>query len=170
MRCTAVFTLLISVLSSMISHAASVGPGADVSAAIQRLRPGETLTLPPGTYTVAMTDPPSGTSWATPITIAGTAGKTILRGTGTRAFTATRAAYVIVRDLVIDAAGQGECVKQDAGSQRLWFENVECKHASNQGFLINGPQNKFINLHVHHIALGGQCFKKQATGQDYYCH
>lgn len=170
--------LLLLMASSSRAASRTIGPGDNVEAAVQALRPGDTLTLRPGTYDVSLSNPPGGTSWRTPVTIAGTPGQTILRGTGERALTLSRqdAGYLIVRDLVIDASNTGECVKTTYtgdGSSRprpLRLQNVECKGANNQGLLIDSRDNEFLNLHVHGVATKGQCFKKQATGQDYYCH
>jgi parallel beta-helix repeat protein len=129
-----------------------LGGGASV------LKPGDTLYVKEGIYTGSsqLGRIPSGTSWGAPVTIAAYPGHqpVIVPEPGQHALYFVGNQYIIVDGFSIDGAGGGGGVKityftsvPQAHHNRI--QNSEIKNAPNQGLLMDGAGNEFINLDVH---------------------
>jgi glucose/arabinose dehydrogenase len=136
----------------------SLGKGVSV------LKPGDTLLLREGTYVGSsqLRNIPSGDSWDRPVTIkayekeraviAAEPKQTVIYFTGNK--------YIVIDGLVIDAKGGHDGIKityYTGGRQahHIRIQNTEIKNASNQGLLVAGEGNEFINLDVHDNGTSG---------------
>jgi parallel beta-helix repeat protein len=116
------------------------------------LRPGDTLYLRGGTYSqrISSLDQPipSGTSWGNAITIAGAPGETVILKGKIDLVSAPERKYLILRDFVVDAAGQsGNGVF--VGVQYVRLQNLEIKNYTRNGVQVGGNHNEFLHLRVH---------------------
>jgi hypothetical protein len=149
-------------------------PGDDLGQAVSALKPGDTLYLRGGTYDHEFKggEIPSGTSWSNPVIIAAYPGEsvTIRPSGGERVFTFVNPQqYIILDGLRMDAANvdidavkitcTGDC-SQNANYIRI--QNSEIMNGKNQGILVGGTGNEFINLDVHDN--GTTCFG------SFHCH
>ncbi len=125
---------------------------------VSGLKPGDTLLVRAGTYVGSsqLRHIPSGESWERPVTINAFPGErpvivpeprqTVMYITGTQ--------YVVINGLLIDAKGGHDGIKityvtGGMQAQHIRIQNCEVKNASNQGLLVAGEGNEFINLDVH---------------------
>ena len=129
------------------------------------LVPGATLYVKDGTYvgSTELARMPSGSSWSAPVTIAAYPGHRPVIVDGLY-FVGSQ--YIIIDRVIIDAAGTSDGIKitWETGvpvAHHIRIKNSEIKNAGNQGILVGGTFNEFINLKVHHNGFGcahrGQC-------------
>jgi parallel beta-helix repeat protein len=139
-------------------------PKRTIQSGLACLHAGDTLYVKAGSYNEGeIVNPPGGTSWSNPVTIAGFPGETVtLTAPGApRVFTfaAASSSYIILDNLVLDATENlFDAVKitysRDASnsSHHIRIQNSEIKNAKTQGILVTqgSTGNEFLNLHVHH--------------------
>jgi hypothetical protein len=133
-------------------------PVRTVARGVSLLKPGDTLFLRSGTYVGSsqLRYIPSGISWEKPVTIkayqherpviVAEPKQTVIYFTGCQ--------YIIIDGLVIDAKDGHDGIKityYTGGTQghHIRVQNTEIKNAPNQGLLVAGEGNEFINLDVH---------------------
>jgi parallel beta-helix repeat protein len=152
-------------------------PKRTIRSGITCLKPGDKLYIRTGTYTESIDTNqaifPSGTSWATAVTLAAYPGEKVTFK-GYINF-AKLLSYIIVSDLIIDAINttMGDAVSINQGSHHIRFQNCEVKNAYSNGVgiwwgNINGlpsNYNEFINCEIHHNGrAGGPGFPNQPPG------
>jgi hypothetical protein len=125
------------------------------------LQPGDTLYIRAGTYNEGefVNPGPGGTSWSTPVTIAGYPGDgalaVTLRAPGSThifTFTGSSAPYTILDNFVFDGTGLGHVpIKVGDGAHHIRVQNSEIKNGPFSGVLTGGTGNEFINLHIHNL-------------------
>lgn len=138
-------------------------PKGTINNALNCLMPGDTLYIRAGTYTESIDSNqrtvPTGTSWGSPVTIAGYPGETVvLRPAGSCAvlnLPAPYLQYIVFKDMILDGAGLGKsqysCVgiSLQPGTHHLRFQNLEVKNSPWSGVMGGGSFHEFINLKVH---------------------
>jgi parallel beta-helix repeat protein len=147
-----------------------------ISAGVACLAPGDTLFIREGMYSgsndvidSARFAVPSGTSWWSPVTIAGYPGEavTIKPPDGRHAVRLTDGApsYLILQDFVIDMGNSSiggpelEGIYLSKGAHHNRFQRLEIKYARSFGVVIsksegNSSFNEVINCKIHHTGNG----------------
>lgn len=134
--------------------------------AVGQLRAGDTLNIRGGTYREQLLEVgfgAGGSSWTSPITIAGYPGETVtlrpVTGQGNVVrFQDGAVSYVVLERLVLDgiSAGGGEggaVVYLGPTSHHIRLSNVEITNGDGNGLLGAGNRHEFINLNVHRNGL-----------------
>ena len=146
---------ILLMLCPTLATAASLtmGPSDCLACAVQQLQPGDTLTVPAGTYGPlegAADGRPSGTA-SQPITIQAAPGATVVsRGLGL----GNGQSYVTIKGIIFDAGNvpESNCIHLGGGAHHLTVEGGECRNAGVDGLTIfyGGPQ-----LKPHDITIRG---------------
>jgi len=137
-------------------------PFRTITMGVSVLSPGDILYIRGGTYPESFYDNiPGGTSWSTPVTVAGFPGETVvlkpddvyhvihIGGINER--------YIILDNLVIDG-GKSDGIKIFNTSDHIRVKNSEIRNSKGPGVMVIGSPagtalgccNEFINLNVHH--------------------
>jgi parallel beta helix pectate lyase-like protein/uncharacterized protein DUF1565 len=128
------------------------------------LKPGDTLVVRAGTYVGSsqLRSIPSGTSWAMPVTLKAAPGErpVIVPEPKHHAVTFAGNQYIVLDGMVIDGKGGHDGIKityYTGGTQahHIRIRNTEIKNCPNQGLLVAGEGNEFINLDVHDNGTNG---------------
>jgi Right handed beta helix region len=124
--------------------------------------PGDTLLIHSGTYVERLFEVDfgaTGTSWATPMTVAAYPGETVTLqvtpgGDNVVRFQNGAVHHVEIRDLIIDGTGGSETstiAYVGPGSHHLRFRRVELRDGRGHGLLGFGQYHEFIDMTVHNI-------------------
>lgn len=122
------------------------------------MKPGDTLVVQPGVYAESLHSViPSGTSWSLPVTVtaADPANRPVIRpGAGAARvldfgdFSTDQ--YIVVDGFVLDGVSVTfDTVKLHGLAHHIRIANSEVMNSPNQGILVIGDDNQFINLNVH---------------------
>jgi hypothetical protein len=131
---------------------------------VRDLKAGDTLFLREGKYVGSsqLRNIPSGESWSKPVTIKAYEGERpiIVAEPEETAIYITGTSYVIIEGVTVDAEGGHDGIKityltGGAQAHHIRIQNCEVKNASNQGLLVSGEGNEFINLDVHDNGTNG---------------
>jgi parallel beta-helix repeat protein len=138
-------------------------PKLTIKSGMSCLRAGDTLYIRAGTYGEGIYNPPSGSSWSSPVTIAAYSGEsvTVKPGNSTTpvnlAYQGSYLRYIIFNGLTFDAgraskqAGNFDGVNYGTSVRYIRFRNCEFKNAINSGILSGRGANylEFIGCKVH---------------------
>lgn len=143
-------------------------PFKTIATGLKFLKPGDTLYVRSGTYPEAFNATiPSGTSWASPVTLSAYPGETVtLRpksGSESVFMFLGKQRYIVVNGFIVDGIyASVDAIKITASrtgaANHIRIQNSEIKNSNNQGILLTGGANynEFINLKVHGAALTGK--------------
>ena len=131
--------------------------------------PGDRVIVKAGTYHEEITNPPGGTSWQAPVTVAAAPGETVILQPNPGAarvftFAAASSSYLSIEGLILDAQHVGyDAIKITNGSTTgqsnyIRIQDCEIKHAPWQGILASGTGHELRRLKIHH------------NGQDRFQH
>ena len=132
------------------------------------LTPGDTLYVRAGTYN-GVTDNaiPGGTSWSAPVTVAAYPGEQpvlVPKSSGGFVLSFYNNQYIVIDGFMVDATGGYDGMRIGASSHHIRIQNSEIKNAPQQGILIGGDDNEFLNLKLHD---NGQICEGEGLG---LCH
>jgi parallel beta-helix repeat protein len=151
--------------NSCASAQSTSTPKLTIQSGISCLKAGDTLYIRAGTYGEAIRNPPSGTSWNAPVTIAAYSGESvILKAANTSAilaltYTGSLIQYIIFDRLVFDGNNVSTFAVNLNGTNwsgnnvnRIRFRNVEVKNATASGVLTGQGVHflEFIGGSYHH--------------------
>ncbi len=135
-------------------------PFKTINKGVPLLSPGDTLYIKAGTYTEAVDNWPSGTSWGNAITVAGFPGDTVIlkpNGSGNPVlnFDSSSDRYIIVDNLILDATNTGQSVAAVGffNGHHIRIQNSEIKNATRHGVYSFGDNNEFIGVNIHDNGL-----------------
>jgi parallel beta-helix repeat protein len=126
-------------------------PFRTVGKGVRALSAGDTLYLRGGTYSEALVNPPSGSSWSNPVTIARYQAETVTFQKNFLNFYDSGARYVVV-DGVRIVGGSGDGIIISRGTGPIRFVNFEVTRAAGQGIQVSetaNPGNEFIRGKIH---------------------
>ena len=144
-------------------------PKRTIGGGLDCVRPGDRVIVKAGTYPEEITNPPGGTSWQAPVTVAAAPGETVVVQPppgAARVFTfaAASSSYISVEGLILDAQHVGyDAIKITYGSTTgqsnyIRIQDCEIRHAPWQGILAGGTGHELRRLTIHH------------NGQDRFQH
>jgi hypothetical protein len=126
-------------------------PFRNVSRGVQVLKAGDVLYIRGGRYWVRIYETEftsTGTSWSSPITIAGYPGElvTLEGGDGAIGFNNGSVSYVIYKDFKL----QGASISLNSSSpHHIRLQNLEIVDSPHNGVIAGGSFHEFIDLNVH---------------------
>ena len=147
---------------SCSSAQSTSAPKLTIKSGLSCLKAGDTLFIRAGTYGEAIYNPPSGSSWSSPVTISAYSGEsvTVKPGSSTPvnlAYQGSSLRYIIFNGITFDAgraskhAANLDGVNYGTSVRYIRFRNCEFKNATTSGILSGRGANflEFIGCKVH---------------------